>query len=357
CTVLLGSHTFLGLARESFPVNHYLEIVLGCLIVANLALSERPNWWRDAAAATAVLLSLATLESGALVWVCLAAGMLSGAAGVSKRGFALATAVVLGYIAIRVFVVGMPLPGLAERSTGFGFARLEPADLTTRFGDRPLVLYTYNIVSSILTVLWSEPRAGEWMFLRAFLSGDVRPWMWINVVSSLLLCGATVAWWFHPRARVGIRNSHEAYVRVAFPAVLVANAVISYSYTKDVLMAPAGVFAAAAAYYATRALFDRSRAALVPIVPLGIAVLLAVLSIGWAARAAGFYYNMREAAFLRANEWALVDQWLSKERIVLQDGASLALVDELRSRALADEVPNPYFAQRWASRYVDRGQR
>ena len=49
-TVFTGLHTFRGLVREAFPINLYLESVLGCLIVLNLAQS-RPNAWTDVAAA------------------------------------------------------------------------------------------------------------------------------------------------------------------------------------------------------------------------------------------------------------------------------------------------------------------
>ena len=358
CTVLVGSHTFLGLAREAFPVNHYLEVIVACLAVANLALARAPGLLKDLAASAILAAALLTLETGALVWVCMAAGYATGARGISKRGVWLATAVVLGYIAIRVFTVGMPVPGLTERSSGFGFERLDPPELTARFGSHPWVYYLYNVVCSVFTVVWSEPRAGEWMFARALTQGEVPPWMWIGVVSSALLT-VVIAFWSvrRPQGHDEVTDRHEAYARGVFPAVLLVNAVICYSYTKDVLMAPAGVFMAAAAYFAVRRLLASSATRPAPALALAAVLLLAVTASAWAMRAGGFAYNMREAAFIRANDWAIVEQRLAKEHIELKTPAERVLVQSLKARAAALEVPNPHFAQPGLARYVDRGQR
>ena len=39
-TVLTGLHTFRGTVREAFPINHFLEIVVLCLLAVNLARSR-----------------------------------------------------------------------------------------------------------------------------------------------------------------------------------------------------------------------------------------------------------------------------------------------------------------------------
>src|SRR6266540_901629 len=67
-TVLTGLHTFRGTVREAYPVNHFLEIVLLCLIALNLAQS-RGGWWIDAAASVTLAAASLILESGLLVWV------------------------------------------------------------------------------------------------------------------------------------------------------------------------------------------------------------------------------------------------------------------------------------------------
>ena len=47
-----------------------------------------------------------------------------------------------------------------ERASGFGFRVLDPPELADRFGGNPLPFYAYNIASSVLSVLLSEPRGG-----------------------------------------------------------------------------------------------------------------------------------------------------------------------------------------------------
>ena len=48
--VLTGMHTFRGTVREAFPINHFAEILLFCLLTLNLAQS-RGGWGVDVAAA------------------------------------------------------------------------------------------------------------------------------------------------------------------------------------------------------------------------------------------------------------------------------------------------------------------
>ena len=69
-TVLTGMNTFRGTVREAFPINHFLEIVVFCLLALNLAQS-RGGWWVDAAATVLFVVASLTLESGPLVWVVL----------------------------------------------------------------------------------------------------------------------------------------------------------------------------------------------------------------------------------------------------------------------------------------------
>jgi len=69
---LTGLHTFSGTVREAFPINHYLEIVVFCLLALNLARS-RGGIWVDAAAVLTFAVATLTLESGLLIWVVAAA--------------------------------------------------------------------------------------------------------------------------------------------------------------------------------------------------------------------------------------------------------------------------------------------
>lgn len=46
--VLVGLHTFRGTVQEAFPINHFLEIVVLCLVTLNLGASPDTATWRRA---------------------------------------------------------------------------------------------------------------------------------------------------------------------------------------------------------------------------------------------------------------------------------------------------------------------
>ena len=94
-----------------------------------------------------------------------------------------------------------------------------------------------------------------------------------------------------------------------FAAVLVANAAISFPYTKDETMIPAGIFYALAAYAGVRTLLaaDYSPRGLAAAV---LTTVLVVTSVGWTVRAAGLPYFLRAQAFKQRGDWAeLPGQW------------------------------------------------
>jgi len=69
-------------------------------------------------------------------------------------------------------------------ASGYFFERLEAAQIRDRFGAGLSRFTLYNVVASIGTVLFSEPRGGVFVFFRAWSAGDFPPLMWINVISS-----------------------------------------------------------------------------------------------------------------------------------------------------------------------------
>jgi hypothetical protein len=84
-TVFTGLHTFRGLVREAFPVSHFLQVAVLCLLALNLARS-RGGWLVDLAAAATFAVASLTLESGLLVWVIAVTAFACGMRGVSSRG-------------------------------------------------------------------------------------------------------------------------------------------------------------------------------------------------------------------------------------------------------------------------------
>jgi hypothetical protein len=353
-TVMMGIHTFRGTVWEAYPVNHSLEVVAFCLLALVLVRS-RGGWWVDAAAAITMVAAALTVESGLLVWVVVAAGWVTGARGISKRGVLILTLIVAGYLALRFGYLGTGVPALTERSSGFGLRQLGPGELQRRFGAWPYGFYAYNVISSLLTVLMSEPRGGIWMIPAEAARGRVAAGTLINVVSSLITT-AIIAWATVARIPLWTRRSADATVvrpparfdrddqlLVVSLAVIVANAVISYGYTKDEIMGPGGVFYAIAAFVAIAKLLSRipnPESRIPDSAVLALAVFIA--STGWVERAAGLHYQMNLMTFYDRNEWVFVDDWLGRQHAAPTTDAGRTLVRQLQDQAIERTAVNPY---------------
>ena len=356
CAVLIGVHTFGGTVREEFPVNIYMTVVLCCLAVTALALRERPHWVADAAAVALLVFAALSFETGLLVWVIVAAAYLLGLRGISARGVAAATLALVSYLVVRFTLLGVGTPDLSVRTTGFGFARMDPPQLIDRFGSNPVPFYAYNVAASIASVLFSEPRAGVWHATRASIEGTLPPWQAVHLASSLAVVAMLA---MHARTRWATwrRWEFDRFDRLLllFPIVLVANAVISYPYTKDVIMSPAGALYAVAAFVAVRAVLYRTHEnAGIGAQRAAVVAMLAVASVTWTIRAGGLCHILRESAWRTRNEWAYVTPaWLESVGMRPRDERGWALVRQLQHEALTYPVPYPFFAQRWATAVVD----
>jgi dolichyl-phosphate beta-glucosyltransferase len=170
--VLTGLHTFRTTVQEAFPINHFLEMVVCALAALNLA-QARPRPTIDVAAQVLFAAAALTLESGLLVWVVACACWALGLRGISRWGIAAMTLLLGAYLYARFIGLSVGVPGLIERSSGFGFSVLEPSDLQARFGDRLMVFYAYNVLASALSVLFSEPSSGVFVALKSWLNGSV----------------------------------------------------------------------------------------------------------------------------------------------------------------------------------------
>jgi hypothetical protein len=337
--VLLGLHTFWGTVREAYPINTFLTIVLLCLAAAALSLA-RYRWWNDLLALACLTTAALTLESGLLVFVVFVAGALAGARGVSRGGIALVTLACAGYFVLRFPILEVGSPGLMERASGFGFSVLEPTDLVARFGERPLGFYAYNVAASLGSVLFSEPNSGLFELSRQWVEGEVEPARLVNLLSSLAATGvlAMYAMPAYRRWRDGRHTRDDQLFAIAV-AVLAANAAISYPYTKDVVMSPAGAFYAVAAFVATRSLIIRLAEGRPEGRPLlvsknvAVVALMFVLGIGWAFRFVGLHLHLRAEAHAARNEWAYRDNELRRGDLEL-DGRSLELFRHLQRDAI-----------------------
>jgi hypothetical protein len=89
-------------------------------------------------------------------------------------------------------------------------------------------------------------------------------------------------------------------------AILPANALFAGGYEKDVIMSPAGLFYAAAAYFVFRDLLADTR---IPVAP----VLVLIVSIGWSVRFIGIHDSLRARALSVQDEWAYYDDWARQQ--------------------------------------------
>ncbi len=349
--VLFGNHTFAPTVIEAFPINHFLTVMVCCLAAANLAL-DPPALWRDVAAVLLFVVAVLTVETGLLVWVIVAAAWLGGCRGVSRRTILMVSATLLAYFVLRFGLLPAGAPPLVERSSGFGFRILEPAEMAARFGHRPLVFYAYNVVSHALSVLFAEPKAGVWYLTRGLVSGEVSPAGVIGVLgstgSTLLIAGyalARVRDWRH-----GQVNDHDRLMWL-FVAVLAGNAAIGFPYTKNHIIAPAGVFHALAATaamahalgYLARSSFAR---------PAAVVLMLALVSLNSVSvvRYAALHYRIREAAWRNQNDWAHQGPTTTSWNVP-DDPAGQRMIRQLYDESVAMRVPGTYFLN---SRLMDR---
>ena len=345
---LVGGHTFTGTIVEAFPVNVYLTILVCCLAAADLAMGP-PRWWRNLAAAILFVFAALTVESGLLVAVVFVGAYLAGARGVSRAGIGLQCLLVAGYFVLRFAVLDVGSPGLTERPSGYGFSRREPAELAALFQDNPLPFYAYNVLSSTLSVLVAEPRWGTWGVTRDIVRGEPMPAALIRVVASTLGTCLIAAYAWHRRREWRARRFDRSdQLVIVFFVVLAANAVLSYAYTKDVILSPAGGLFAVAMTVAVRQVLDAPRTP-----RAGAALVLAMLSGAWAFLAIGAHLELRTAAATMRSEWVYVDEWLQRASDVPTDPSALELKRRLQDDAVTHHPLRPTLAGGWLEWFKD----
>jgi hypothetical protein len=343
--VLVGSHTFAWTVREAFPINHFLTIVLCCVAAANVAFA-RPRWWTDLLAAALFIAAAGTLESGLLVWVIFVGGYVVGLRGVSHRGLAVLTALLAGYFFARFVVFDVGIPGLELRDAGFGFARYDAADLVRMFGGNALVFYAYNVLASIFGVLFAEPRHGVWSLTHSIVRGAPHPALLVNVVTNTLATLLLVRFgWTRRHAWMRRAFDRRDQLVLLFVIVLAANAVMSYPYTKDAIMSPAGLFFAAATFVACVDLIEtlpRPRRT----ATAAAVLILAALSAGWAVRFVGLHAALDRTAFVVRQQWTRIDELVPLWYDTLTP-RELALKQQLQEDAIRRFRVSTFVREEW----------
>ena len=305
--MLVSMPTFTGTVTEAFPVNTFLSVLLFCFAAALIAL-VRYHWWNDLLAVALFVVAALTLETGLLVWVIFVGAALVGARGVSRAGLIALVLLLVGYFWLRFMALDVGVPALTERSSGFGFGVLDTTELQERFGANPLPFYIYNVATSALSVLFAEPSAGVFSVTSALVDGNLTVSMVSTVVAS---ASATVFIalfaWRRRAAWLARRFERDDQLMLLFAMVLAANAAISYPYTKDVVMSPAGTFMAIAGFVAIRGLVGQLPSRLPRPVALTAVALFAIVGTTWALQYANMHLALRRTANRARIEWAYAE--------------------------------------------------
>jgi hypothetical protein len=301
--VLTGLHTFGGMMREAYPINHFLLIAIYCL--ATFAIAEsRGGAAADIGACTLFAVASLTLESGLVVFGVALACYVAGLRGISRGALIAMAGLVVAYVVMRMPVLHMSGSAIGERQTGFGTEMLTTSALHARFGDAPWMLYGYTIVCSILTVLVSQPVAGQWT---AFAPWDpaAPPLFFLNDIGTSLVASAIVLWYLCRRRPPDGRRRWRDPAPLALLALLVGSAALSYAYAKSEIMSAAGVFYALVVYLAVREFAEVVSTKTRPSLRVTVVLAIALVSTAWAWRAMGLQYRLQRGAFEARSEWVL----------------------------------------------------
>jgi hypothetical protein len=340
-TVLTGLHTFRPMLRESFPVNHFLEVAAIVLLVVVIS-QRRPRLVSDICLIVLLALSLLLVESAVLVWVTIAACALLRMPGIRLRTAIAATAVLIIYAGARqYFEIGTP--GVGSHGSGYGAVFYEPDELIDRFGSQPLPFFAYNFAAGVLSVLFSEPQSGVYSTLVAIDRGEISPVLPIGVASSgivtaLLFWRGRQIW----KRRAGAWSEDDRLLLLS-AVVMVVSGVLCLAYVKDDILSVAGVLYALSAFIATRSLFDeipRARRAHLMAAIAVIAFLVAAPL--WGFRAIGTHFDLRRTAFMARNDWTSV---------TAEEAQSNATTRLLKNEVLRRKVTNSWFLPRRGDRY------
>lgn len=339
--VLVSLHTFGGTIREAFPINTFMTLMILCFGGAILSFSSY-RWWNDVLVVLLFVIASLTVETGLLLAVIVTGAALMGCRGVSRIGVAAVLTLLAGYFVLRFGVLDVGSPGLIERSAGFGTQILDPAELVERFGSNPYGFYAYNVFTSAISVLLSEPTGGAFRLVPALARLDLQPSMIVNMIASGSVT-ALLGWfaWRRRSAWLSWRLDRDDRLVLLFLMVLGANATFSYAYQKDTTMSPAGAFLAVAAFAAARSLFASLSAQPSPRLAVVAVVCCAVVGTAWASRVAGTYLGLRDVAYVDRTEWAYAEGELDKDG-TMRDPHAARLFVQLRDDALLTHpAPSP----------------
>jgi len=129
-------------------------------------------------------------------------------------------------------------------------------------------------------------------------------------------------------------------------AVIAANAVLSYAYSKNEILTPSGAFYAIAAFSAIVMALERCRTSRTGF-RAAILAMLVVSGTAWAVKSAGIHYLLSRQAARHRFDWAVLPVLSQPTGGARTDPKSLALIESLRESAIHARVPGPRDHTQW----------
>jgi hypothetical protein len=282
-----------------WPLNQHSGVLVLMLIAIALAFRDETRSY-DWVFGPLALAAMFGLELGLLFAPVVVVLWLAGAPGVGRRA-AMSVMLATGiYVAIRLGLGsdgGMPA---SHNENGFGFSMLAPERVRAEFGDPPFLLWMYNVASTFLTVVLSEPRDGVFSFVESLLARDMESWRWFHVGLSALT-SALIAVGLLVRRSASSGLPRDRLVVALGLALMMFGSGLGFLYTRDRIALSAGVGYALLLYVAVVSLMERLPAS-------GWTRRLAsgamvVLAAAWVVRSGETFLQLRDTAWDYHLEW------------------------------------------------------
>jgi hypothetical protein len=337
---ILGLHTS-RILFGFWPVN-FGSLVLALLLAAAVVAVDGQPRFKGWAFFLIVLVAMLSLEWGVMIVAVLLALWMVNAPGVDRRAAMGAVAGAAAYVGIRLLFGPIGRLPIFHTESGFLFAPLSPAELEARFGQAPWEFWLYNVASTLLTVVASEPREGVWAFTAALLEGNVPYFQWVHVGSSLLTTGVIAA-----GLMTGPRLSErDRLLATTALVLLVVASALGLPYTRDRVGLMAGVGYGLLVFVSVSRLLEAAQG--LRRQHWATACVVALVGALWIVRSAETYAQVRDTA------WDFHHEWIERAAEFDAIGGRDVVLNGMRSAALSRTPDDPRLDPTWSQVLFER---
>ena len=321
-----------------FPLSHHSLALLGLLATAVLGMRAHRSWYPASFFAMCLVLPF-VIETGLLLSPVLVSLWWAGAPGVQRRDVAWGLGGVLLHVIVRTTFssAGADVPWIYYGS-GLGFGQIEPDGFSDAFGHAPYLFWVYNVMASLMTVLFSEPRGGTFGFIHSLIEGNTPPWLWIQVATSLVTTSVGIVVLMRQRLA-----GHHRQLLVLGCILILSSSLLGFLYARDRVGLVTGAGYAVLVFLMASLLVETGtyRRA-------GSVALVVVLLVGWSWRSAESMFIVRDRAF------ESYSAWLRHDLLHPANTLDPTLFATLRVASIASPPPDPHCAPRWTRHYFER---